>query len=85
MNYRVEWAPRAEQQLAAVWVAATDRGAVTAAAHWLDDELARGPLRLGDPVDSSVHRVGSFDVLGIEFEIVEDDKLVIVQGVFAAE
>jgi hypothetical protein len=85
MNYHVEWTPLAEQQLAAVWVAATDRGVVTAAANWLDDELARGPLSLGDPVDSSVHRVASFDVLGIEFEIVEDDKRVIVQGVFAAE
>jgi hypothetical protein len=59
MNYRVDWAPTAEQQLA------TD------------------PLRFGTPIDSSIHRVGSFDVLGIEFEVIEDDKRVIVHGAFA--
>jgi hypothetical protein len=32
-------------------------------------------------MESSVHRVASFDLLGIEFEIIEDDKRV-VQGVF---
>jgi hypothetical protein len=83
MNYRVDWAPRAEQLLAAVWLAAPNRVAVTAAAAWLDEELANAPLRFGDPIDSSIHRVGSYDVLGIEFEVIEDDKRVIVHGVFA--
>jgi hypothetical protein len=83
MNYHVDWAPTAEQQLAAVWLATANRAAVTAAADWLDNELAVTPLRFGLPIDSSVHRVGSFDVLGIEFEVIEDDKRVIVHGVFA--
>lgn len=83
MNHRVDWTHGAERQLAAVWLAATDRGAVTAAAAWLDDELALDPLHFGQPLDSSVHRVASFDRLGIEFEVIEDDKRVIVQGVFA--
>jgi hypothetical protein len=83
MNYRVDWAPTAEQQLAAVWLASADRTAVTSAADWLDNELSAAPLRFGDPIDSSIHRVGSFDVLGIEFEVIEDDKRVIVHGVFA--
>jgi hypothetical protein len=85
MNYHVDWAPRAEQLLAAVWLAARNRGAVTAAAAWLDAELADAPLRFGDPIDSSIHRVGYHDVLGIEFEVIEDDKRVIVHGVFSLD
>jgi hypothetical protein len=83
MNYRVDWAPRAEQQLAAAWIAATDRAAVTTAAARLDAYLARDPLRLGDALDSSVYRIAFIDPLGAEFEVIEDDKRVIVQGVFA--
>jgi len=49
----------------------------------LDDELAVNLLRFGSPIDSSIHRVGSFDVLAVEFEVIEDDKRVIVRGVFA--
>ena len=87
MNYRVDWAARAEQLLAAVWLAAVwlaalDRNAVTAAAAWLDTVLANSPLRFGSPIDSSIHRVRFYDVLGIEFEVIEDDKLVLVHGVF---
>ena len=85
MNYHVSWARTAERQLAAVWVAATNRSAVTTASAWLDEELAMTPLRFGVPIDSSVHRVGSFDVLGIESEVIEDDKRVIVHGVFAID
>ena len=82
MNYRVEWSPRAEQLLAAAWLAASERGAVSAAADWLDRELECAPLTLGEAIDSSVHRISSFDVLGIEFEVIEDDKRVVVQAVF---
>ncbi|QDU23164.1 hypothetical protein [Urbifossiella limnaea] len=82
MSYAVVWAPTAERQLAAVWTAAADRAAVTAASAWLDKRLASDPLRFGRPIDSSVHRSGSFDGLGVEFEVIEDDKRVIVHGVF---
>ena len=83
MNYRVDWAPRAEQQLAAIWMAAVDRAAVTTAVARLDAYLARDPLHLGDALDSSVHRIAFVDPVGAEFEVIEDDKRVIVQGVFA--
>ena len=55
-----------------------------AASAWLDNRLAFDPLRFGTPIDSSVHRSGSFDGLGVEFEVIEDDKRVIVHGVFTA-
>ena len=83
MNYRVDWEPLAEQELAAIWNAAPDRNAVTAAASSLDRLLAHDPLRLGESRTSSVHRIAYHDILGVEYEVVEDDKLVIVHAVFA--
>jgi plasmid stabilization system protein ParE len=82
MRYEVRWGPVAERQLADVWLAAPDRNAVTAAADWLDRWLARIPLQIGEPRTSSVHRVAYRDPLGVEYEVIEDDKRVIVQGVF---
>lgn len=84
MNYEVVWGPVAEQMLAAVWLATVDRGAVTRASSWLDRQLAVDPLRLGESRESSVRRVAFRPPIGIEFEVIEDDKRVIVQGVFAA-
>ncbi len=82
MSYEVVWGPRAEGMLADAWLDAFDRNAVTEAAANLDLQLAHDPLRLGESRTSSVHRVAYFLPLGVEFEVVEDDKRVIVQGVF---
>lgn len=82
MSYTVTWTPLAEQQLATEWLAAPDRGAVTSAVAWLDDGITRNPLGFGDPLDSSVHRVAYRPPVGIEYEVIEDDKRVIVRGVF---
>ncbi len=83
MKYSVIWQRVAEGELAPVWLAASDRNAVTRAASRLDAQLASDPLHLGESRTSSVHRIAFDSPLGVEFEIVEDDKLVIVQGVFA--
>jgi hypothetical protein len=48
MNYRVSWKRVARDQLADLWVAATDRNAVTRAANTLDSMLARDPLNYGE-------------------------------------
>ena len=84
MMYQVTWGIAVEHQLAAIWIASTDRGAVTAASAWLEYHLSRTPLGLGEPRTSSVHRVAYRAPLGVEFQVIEDDKRVIVQGVFAA-
>ncbi len=83
MRYEVIWQRAAENELAAVWAAATDRDAVTQAAAEIDWHLARDPLRLGEARTSSVHRIVSNPPIAVEFEVIEDDKRVIVQGVFA--
>ena len=85
MSYDVVWGPRAEAMLADIWLAAEDRAAVSSASAWLDAQLARSPLMLGESRESSVRRVAYYRPIGIEFEVVEDDKRVVVQGVFAAE
>jgi hypothetical protein len=39
MSYTVTWTPSAESDLAAVWLAAPDREAVTLAAHQIEQRL----------------------------------------------
>lgn len=84
-RYQLVWTTTAEEQLAAVWMAAANRTAVAAAADWLEQRLTRAPLQLGRPRSSSVQRVAYRAPLGVEFEVIEDDKRVVVQGVFAPD
>ena len=74
MNYTVIWEPPAENDLAAAWNGATDRTAVTRAAHRLDLALIRHPFAIGLPRNSSVNRTAVDLPLGIDYEIIEDDK-----------
>jgi hypothetical protein len=69
--------------LATIWLASSERDAVTRAAALIDRELERHPLTFGESRESSVHRVAFIHPIGIEYEIIEDDKKVIVQGVWA--
>jgi hypothetical protein len=85
MRYTVEWGPIAEGHLAAIWLDAADRDAVTQAAHRLEQALAFDPLHLGEARESSVRRFTSYQMLRVMFEVVEDDKKVLVQGVFATD
>ena len=68
MSYRVVWMPIALQQLAALWMAASDRNAVTAAGHEIDLVLAAAPNSVGvilfDTVREFLHQS-----LGVEFEV----------------
>jgi len=83
MRYQVTWGSRAENHLAAIWISATDRKAVNDATAWLESRLAMIPRELGESRESPAHRVLYHPPLGIEFEIIEDDKRVIVQGVWS--
>lgn len=83
MNYTIIWEPPAENDLAAVWVRAADRNAVTAAAHRLDQDLARDPYGRGFPVGSPQTRTAAEWPLGIDYDIVEDDKLVRIVRVWS--
>jgi hypothetical protein len=82
MNYGVFWIAEAEQELAAAWLAFPDRNAVTQAANLLDKQLRVDPLHTGESRQSSVRRIAFEPPLGIEFEVIEDDKKVRVLGVW---
>lgn len=57
MSYRVRWRRKAKQGLAAVWLAASERNEVTAAAHRIEALLRRDPLSAGES------RGGNFRVI----------------------
>jgi hypothetical protein len=48
MNFTVLWRPVAEQRLAAIWASASDRNAVTRAAHAIDEALGTDPEQVGE-------------------------------------
>jgi hypothetical protein len=76
MNYAVHWTDDALDQLAAVWTAASDQAAVTSASHRLEQEIARDPFGRGSRRNASVNRTAIDLPLGIDYEIIEDDKKV---------
>jgi len=83
MNYTVIWEPLAENDLAAAWLAAADQLAITTASHRLDVALARRPFAVGLPRNSSVNRTAVDLPLGLDNEIIEDDKIVRVLRVWS--
>jgi hypothetical protein len=83
MNYAIDWTADALDELAAVWNAATDQLAVTNAAHRLELALGRHPFFVGLPRNSSVNRTAVDLPLGIDYEIIEDDKTVRVVRVWS--
>jgi hypothetical protein len=76
MNFAIDWTADALNELAAVWNVAADQAAVTQASHRLELALARHPFAIGVDRDSSVNRTAVDLPLGIDYEIIEDDKTV---------
>ena len=48
MTFAVSWTDQAEQDLADIWLNASDRPAVVKAGAWLDRQLSRDPLGVGE-------------------------------------
>jgi hypothetical protein len=81
MTYTVLWIPPAEQNLATVWMDADDRDAVTSAAHTIDRLLARDPESVGEVRFDTV-RTLSIAPLGVDYEVIEADRIVYVLAVW---
>jgi hypothetical protein len=77
----VVWMQGAQQDLAAIWMAATDRNAVTRASHQIDLALATSPNTVGDSVFDTVREYTCLP-LGIEFEVIDADMRVFVLTVW---
>jgi plasmid stabilization system protein ParE len=82
VNYRVRWRKLARNQLAEIWLASTDRNAVSAAAHHVDQMLARDPMACSESRDRG-RRVVFVGPLTVFFRIIEDDKKVLFVNVRA--
>lgn len=83
MKYTVVYVPSAEDQLAEIWMAATDREAVTVASDRIDRTLA------DDPVDAGESRPDGYRVLielplVVYFHILEADRMVRVLRVIGS-
>ena len=84
MNYRVLWTSPAEDQLATIWLGATDRRNVTSAAHTIDALLRDDPQECGESRTGTV-RIMFAAPLAIDFEVLEEDRLVYVLGVWTIQ
>lgn len=83
MSYTVIWEPEAENEPAAIWVSAADRGGVTRRAFQIEQALANSPFTVGRRRNASVNRTLVDAPLGVDYEIIEDDKTVRVLRVWA--
>lgn len=81
MNYTAEWVTAALNMLAAASLAG-DRNAVAEASFRIERELRRQPLDVGESRTSSVNRTYFDRPLGVEYEVIEDDKRVRVLRVW---
>ena len=77
----VDWRPDALQDLAAIWLAAADRNAITAAVHAIDQTLAVDPDTVGRSVFETVRQY-NHPPLGVEFEVIHADMRVWVLTVW---
>ncbi len=77
MNYMVRWRPSAENELAEIWMTATDRAAVTRAVNEADLVLRRDPLAVGES-RSGAARVVFIAPLVLTYEILHADRVVSV-------
>lgn len=68
-----------------IWMDAGDRRAVTDASGRLLCQLTYRPLSVGESRESSVSRYATEPPIGILYEVIEDDKRVVVQKVFLVE
>jgi hypothetical protein len=81
VKYQVDWVPQALQTLAGIWVRATDRNAVTAASHAIDQTLADDADAVGRAVFDTV-REYHHPPLGVEFDVIVADAQVWVLTVW---
>ena len=77
MSYTVVWMPNALRSLAAIWLAAANRNAVTAASNAIDRILESSPNTTGVVVFDTV-REYAHGPLTVEFEVDDATQQVFV-------
>ncbi len=84
MIFTVAWTPDAVTELAGIWLAASDREQVTQAAAEIDRLLRTDPQNEGESRDAKT-RILFVGPLGVDFEVVDDDRIVYVLSVWRTE
>ncbi len=82
MTFTVVWAPAAEKELAAIWLAAKDRDRITAMASVVEGLLRVAPQVLGESRDKN-RRIILHGGLAIVYEVALDDRLVRILALWA--
>ncbi len=85
MKYTVVWRADAASELAAAWLAAADRRALSAAAEELERRLARDPLRLGVAQGSPLRRLVCLGPVGLVVDVIPDDRKALVLAMMPVE
>jgi len=81
MRFTVIWTMAAEQDLAAIWLDAVDRDGVSSVANTIDQLLKQNPLAIGEVRFDTVRSL-AVAPLGVDFEVLEQDRLVYVLSVW---
>jgi hypothetical protein len=80
MDFTVTWLPDVEQELAEIWLAASDREPVRFAADQIDWQLRRNPQNLGEARFGD-RRILIAPPLAVTYRVLPADRLVIVVNV----
>jgi hypothetical protein len=81
MQFRVLWAPDAEAAFQRLVDASSDPKSLAAAARQIDERLLAAPKSFGESRHDAV-RVGFVYPLGVDFEVMDDVRTVIVHYVW---
>jgi plasmid stabilization system protein ParE len=81
MKYRVVWAPNAESDLEAILGLVARRTETVKAAREIDSHLLSNPHAFGESRVDQI-RIGFVLPLGIEYEVFDDVRTVIVHSVW---
>ena len=84
MTYTVLWSPDAENDLAAIWLAAKDRADITDASDQID-ALLRQDAHLQGEARHGRLRILFIPPLAIDFEVIQDDRIARVLTVWRPE
>jgi hypothetical protein len=84
MRFTVLWVPGAEQRLAELWLSSSERDAVTAASHIIDQNLQLDPLSQGESRPGG-RRILFEAPLGVIYRVEEQDSIVRVLHVWLFE
>jgi len=77
MSYDVSWLTSAEQELARLWISASDRAGLNSAAAEIDSSLARDPLSFGES-RGGMTRIAIVRPLAVLFDVDAVNRAVMV-------